>query len=38
MDVMLDADILITGDHDFDDVNTERPEILSPAEFLRLYC
>jgi putative PIN family toxin of toxin-antitoxin system len=36
--IVADADILITGDHDFDDVNPERPEILSPAEFLRLYC
>jgi predicted nucleic acid-binding protein len=36
--IVPDVDILITGDHDFDDVNIERPEILSPYEFLRLYC
>jgi hypothetical protein len=38
LEVMLDVDILITGDHDFDYVNPERPEILPPAEFMRLYC
>ncbi|MDR1439081.1 MAG: putative toxin-antitoxin system toxin component, PIN family [Clostridiales bacterium] len=32
-----DADIPITGDRDFDDVGLERPEIMTPAEFMRAY-
>ena len=31
------VDLLITGDADFFDVDIERPEILSPAEFLEKY-
>jgi len=31
------ADILITGDKDFDDIDIEKPEILKPHEFLALY-
>jgi len=34
--IIADADILITGDKDFKDIKLERPEILTPAEFLRL--
>lgn len=30
-------DIFITGDKDFDGLNLERPEILSPARFLEKY-
>lgn len=30
-------DVLITGDKDFADVNIEKPEILTPAEFLQRY-
>jgi predicted nucleic acid-binding protein len=32
-----DADILITSDKDFDDVDIEKPEILKPHEFLAAY-
>ena len=30
-------DVFITGDRDFDSLELERPEILSPAEFLEKY-
>ncbi len=32
-----DVDILITGDKDFASVNVERPEILTPAQFMAQY-
>jgi predicted nucleic acid-binding protein len=32
-----DVDILITGDKDFMDVVTEKPELLTPAQFLQKY-
>lgn len=32
-----DVDVLITGDKDFADVNVERPEILTPAQFMERY-
>lgn len=32
-----DVDILITGDKDFAGVNVERPEILTPAQFMERY-
>ncbi len=32
-----DVDILITGDKDFASVNVERPEILTPAQFMARY-
>jgi putative PIN family toxin of toxin-antitoxin system len=32
-----DVDLFITGDKDFDDLELERPEIISPAEFLKKY-
>jgi len=35
--ITADVDVLITGDKDFYDVEIERPEILSPAEFLAKY-
>ena len=35
--VIADIDVLITGDKDFYDIDIERPEILSPAEFLSKY-
>jgi predicted nucleic acid-binding protein len=35
--ILEDADILITSDKDFDDVDIERPEILTPSEFLGIY-
>jgi len=35
--IVADADILITVDKDFTDVEIERPEILTPKEFLEKY-
>lgn len=32
-----DVDVLITGDKDFSDVDVERPEILTPAQFIERY-
>jgi len=31
------VDLFVTGDDDFDDVEIEKPEIISPAEFLEKY-
>lgn len=36
--ILEDVDILVTGDSDFRDVNVEKPEILTPAEFVEMYC
>jgi predicted nucleic acid-binding protein len=33
--ILADADILITGDHDFDDAEVDRPEIMAISEFMR---
>lgn len=33
-----DVDVFVTGDRDFEDVDLERPEILTPAQFLERYC
>jgi len=35
--ITADVDILITGDKDFYAVDIERPEIISPADFLAKY-
>lgn len=35
--IVEDVDILITGDKDFSDVNIEKPEILTPNEFVEKY-
>jgi predicted nucleic acid-binding protein len=35
--ILGDADILVTSDKDFDDIEIEKPEILSPREFLAIY-
>lgn len=32
-----DVDVFITGDGDFDGLNFEKPEILTPAQFLEKY-
>lgn len=36
--ILEDVDIFVTGDHDFNDVSVEKPEILKPAEFVQKYC
>lgn len=35
--IVSDVDILITGDKDFEDVEIERPEIMTVIEFLEKY-
>jgi putative PIN family toxin of toxin-antitoxin system len=35
--IIADVDILITGDKDFENVEIERPEILTPKGFLEKY-
>ena len=35
--IAADVDIIVTGDKDFYDVDIERPQILSPADFLGKY-
>ncbi|MCI8308604.1 MAG: putative toxin-antitoxin system toxin component, PIN family [Lachnospiraceae bacterium] len=36
--ILEDVDILVTGDSDFNDVNVEKPEILTSSEFVERYC
>jgi len=36
--IVEDVDILITGDKDFLGIEIEKPEILTPAQFLEKYC
>lgn len=35
--MLADADVLVTGDKDFGDVEVGRPEILTPAEYVERY-
>ena len=35
--IIENIDILITGDKDFSDVDIEKPEILTPSEFIEKY-
>jgi len=35
--IIEDVDLLVTGDDDFDDVEIERPEIITPSEFLENF-
>ena len=35
--IVEDVDLFITGDRDFADVEIEKPEILTPSEFLERY-
>ncbi len=35
--IIADVDILITGDKDFEDIDIEKLEIITPNEFLRKY-
>ena len=32
-----DVDILVTGDKDFSDIDVEKPEIMSPAQFMERF-
>ena len=36
--IIEDVDILITGDKDFSEIKIERPEILTPSEFIARYA
>lgn len=36
--IIEDIDILITGDKDFNDLDIEKPEIMTPTEFIARYC
>ena len=36
--VLEDVDILVTGDNDFSDVDVDKPEILTPAEFVERFA
>lgn len=35
--IIEDVDVLITGDKDFSEVEVEKPEIMTPAEYLNRY-
>lgn len=35
--IVEDVDIPITGDKDFADINIDRPEVMTPAEFIAKY-
>jgi len=35
--ITTDVDVLITGDGDFSEIEIERPEILTPSEFVEFY-
>lgn len=36
--IIENVDIFITGDKDFNDVNVDKPEIMTASEFLEKYC
>lgn len=36
--ILEDVDVLVTGDSDFENVDVEKPEILTPAAFVERYC
>lgn len=35
--IMEDVDVLVTGDKDFSDIDVERPEIMTPVEFMEQF-
>lgn len=35
--IIEDVDILVTGDKDFSDIDIEKPEIMTPAEFVERF-
>lgn len=36
--IVSDVDIFITGDKDFEDIDIDKPEIMTATEFLEKYC
>lgn len=36
--IIEDVDLFIMGDKDFSDIEIEKPEILTPKQFLEEYC
>lgn len=36
--ILEDVDVLVTGDSDFSSVSVEKPEIMTPTEFVERYC
>lgn len=37
MAIIEDVDILVTGDKDFSDIEIEKPEIMSPTQFIERF-
>ena len=35
--IIEDGDILVTGDKDFADIDIEKPQIMTPAEFMEMF-
>ena len=35
--IIEDVDVLVTGDKDFSDIDVEKPEILSPSQFMEKF-
>ena len=35
--IVANLDVFVTGDHDFNDVEIKKPDIITPAEFLEKY-
>ena len=35
--ILEDVDVLVTGDRDFADIDIEKPEIMTPAEFIEKF-
>ena len=35
--IIEDVDILVTGDKDFSDIEIEKPEIMSPTQFIERF-
>ena len=35
--ILEDVDVLVTGDRDFADIDIEKPEIMTPTEFIEKF-
>lgn len=35
--IIEEVDLLVTGDKDFSDIDIEKPEIMSPAQFMERF-